>query len=310
MRHQTTPRAHFSPRHYALTGLVRWTNGTHLVVMVEPASGGPGLNPFARDERAPVHLGLRNIHVLACWSPNPFIPIYHVTMNSSLESPLGAVPIVDDRHSIADLIYRRLLRSIEEGELLPGQRIHDQELAESFGFSRTPVREAIHRLKSIGIIDMAANRFTRVAEVSPEKMQNCLVVWTALARALVAEVIPGLKQEDVKLFDREYANFVKSRKKKDPRGTALSVFRFFELFTVRSKNPQLVRANDSVVYLILLGSLALPGWLDVELVQRVLDDVRDGIKTRNVDRAQRGVALLSQLDVTAIANESTTKATA
>lgn len=48
--------------------------------------------------------------------------------------------------------YRRLLEEIGRGDLLPGTRLRETELAERFGISRTPVREAIRQLEADGLV--------------------------------------------------------------------------------------------------------------------------------------------------------------
>jgi DNA-binding GntR family transcriptional regulator len=54
--------------------------------------------------------------------------------------------------SRAESVYARLLQDINSGELRAGDRVREMEIAESLGVSRTPVREALHRLESEGII--------------------------------------------------------------------------------------------------------------------------------------------------------------
>ncbi|MDO5630255.1 MAG: GntR family transcriptional regulator [Paracoccus sp. (in: a-proteobacteria)] len=48
--------------------------------------------------------------------------------------------------------YRRLLAEIRSGQLGPGARLRETELAERFGISRTPVREAIRQLEADGLV--------------------------------------------------------------------------------------------------------------------------------------------------------------
>lgn len=48
--------------------------------------------------------------------------------------------------------YRRLLEEIGRGDLLPGARLRETELAERLGISRTPVREAIRQLEADGLV--------------------------------------------------------------------------------------------------------------------------------------------------------------
>ena len=71
-----------------------------------------------------------------------------------------------NRSFMREEVYKTLLTWIMEGELRPGEKLLDKELAESMGVSRTPVREAMRRLEDKGLVESAANRWTRVSEVS------------------------------------------------------------------------------------------------------------------------------------------------
>src|SRR5947208_165073 len=61
--------------------------------------------------------------------------------------------------------YERLLRAIEEGELAPGSRLREAELAERFQISRTPVREALGRLEAQGLVAHEPHRGASVAQL-------------------------------------------------------------------------------------------------------------------------------------------------
>lgn len=57
-----------------------------------------------------------------------------------------------------------MLAAIVDGTLEPGERLNDDQLVKWLGVSRTPVREAIAQLHSYGLVEIEANRYTRVAE--------------------------------------------------------------------------------------------------------------------------------------------------
>lgn len=54
--------------------------------------------------------------------------------------------------SRGEAAYQRLKEAIQSGNLAPGTRVREVEIAERFGISRTPAREAIRRLESKGLI--------------------------------------------------------------------------------------------------------------------------------------------------------------
>ena len=67
-----------------------------------------------------------------------------------------------------------LRESIEEmiatGKLLPGQHLDETELAAQYGVSRTPVREALFQLASMGLIVIRPRRGAVVAEIGPQQL--------------------------------------------------------------------------------------------------------------------------------------------
>lgn len=73
-----------------------------------------------------------------------------------------------------------MLEAIENGTLEAGERLNDEELTSWLGVSRTPVREAIARLESEGLVEMAANRYTRVASLSGTAHDQAAMLLAAL----------------------------------------------------------------------------------------------------------------------------------
>jgi DNA-binding GntR family transcriptional regulator len=65
--------------------------------------------------------------------------------------------------SVVDQVHEELLQRIVAGELPPGSRLRQEALAEELGVSRTPLREALARLVSEGLVDFAPNRGATVA---------------------------------------------------------------------------------------------------------------------------------------------------
>lgn len=66
-------------------------------------------------------------------------------------------------------VYEQLKRAILSGELAAGQPLLEVQLAESYGVSRTPIREALHRLQQDGIVERG-DRGLRVAQGSAEQI--------------------------------------------------------------------------------------------------------------------------------------------
>lgn len=69
-------------------------------------------------------------------------------------------------------LVESLLADVFEGRLRAEQRLVTQELADRFGVSHTPIREALIELAAIGIVDLLPNRGAVVRRVSPSEVRE------------------------------------------------------------------------------------------------------------------------------------------
>ena len=84
-----------------------------------------------------------------------------------------------NRSLMRDEVYSTLLQWIMEGELRPGEKLLDTELAENLGVSRTPVREALRRLEDKALVEAAANRWTRVTKITVDAAELIYpIIWS------------------------------------------------------------------------------------------------------------------------------------
>jgi DNA-binding GntR family transcriptional regulator len=86
------------------------------------------------------------------------------------------LPHIDDQGTIGDQLYGRLEEAIIDGRIAPGDRIHADELAEHFGVSRIPVREALRALHANGWLEIRPRRETLVAKQTPEELADLFEV--------------------------------------------------------------------------------------------------------------------------------------
>jgi DNA-binding GntR family transcriptional regulator len=160
-------------------------------------------------------------------------------------------------------IFHTLLSDIHEARLGPGDRISDGLLAEQFHVSRTPVREAIQRLRDLGLVEASASRYTRVASVTPLQTAHAMAVWTALYGALIDEVVTAVPDDVQHAMALDHADYVERLPSLDFPTIATANFSFFGRLMTLSTNPILIDGIARVVHLIRLGSLNLPHAIDI-----------------------------------------------
>lgn len=84
------------------------------------------------------------------------------------------------QNSLAMLVQRELERRIHAGELKPGSKLNEAELAGALGVSRGPVREAFRALDQSGLVRTEKNRGVFVRQVSLEEANEIYEVRAAL----------------------------------------------------------------------------------------------------------------------------------
>ncbi|MZE53903.1 GntR family transcriptional regulator, partial [Streptomyces sp. SID5770] len=85
--------------------------------------------------------------------------------------PVGlTVPRAVRRHSVRGQVLEALRTALVGGELVPGEVYSAPALAERFGVSATPVREAMQRLAVEGAVEVVPNRGFRVTERTPREL--------------------------------------------------------------------------------------------------------------------------------------------
>lgn len=90
----------------------------------------------------------------------------------------GSGPI--QRTALHDTLVNHLRDMIIEGDLAPGTRLHEGQLGEQLGVSRTPLREAIKYLASEGLVELVPSRGAVVKRFSPKDVHDMLTVLRTL----------------------------------------------------------------------------------------------------------------------------------
>ena len=72
--------------------------------------------------------------------------------------------------SRAEYAYKMLLDAIHEQQLKPGERVREDEVSRMLGISRTPVRQALHRLQTRGLLEQASGRGLLVAALTRQQV--------------------------------------------------------------------------------------------------------------------------------------------
>ena len=107
-----------------------------------------------------------------------------------------------DRRTLWERVHEYLRAEIISGRLLPGAELHEAALAHSLGVSRGPVREALGRLASEGLVTVRPHRGAVVRALSNEEFLEAYQVREALEIMAVRLAVPKLGPEDLAAMER------------------------------------------------------------------------------------------------------------
>lgn len=94
------------------------------------------------------------------------------------------------RRTMAEEVGERIIAAISYGEMKPGDRVVEQDVAEALGVSRVPVREAIRRLEAQGILTPSRRRGSSVAVFDQKRIGEIKEVRIAIERIAIRDAIP------------------------------------------------------------------------------------------------------------------------
>lgn len=83
--------------------------------------------------------------------------------------------MAEERQTRTEKLAEELAGAILDGTLAPGSRLDEHMLAERYGTSRTPVREALRQLATTGLIELRPRRGAVVTQVTSEQLESLFV---------------------------------------------------------------------------------------------------------------------------------------
>jgi len=201
--------------------------------------------------------------------------------------------------AIPDRLYKALRKEIILGQLMPGERITENQLCQKFSCSRSPVREALLRLQKEGFVEVLPRRGVMVTKTSPQEVFDYYGLLKVLERKAVEWAAPNLTDED--LADLEETNQAMREVKADSQTSIEDWVRlnmeFHRLFRLRCGNLKMDWLAEEVrsrITRFLYTSLMVPAFDDyVDDHDLILLHLRQGevekagrVMEKHVERAQ------------------------
>lgn len=159
-------------------------------------------------------------------------PDFQVTMNEYLP--------------LRDVVFNTLRQAILRGELKPGERLLEVQLAHKLGVSRTPLREAIRKLELEGLVVMIPRRGAVVAEITEKNLRDVLEVRSALEELAVSLACDKITKDQIGELKKAAIDFSITLQGGDVTETAQADVRFHDIIYEATDNRRLIQLLNNL----------------------------------------------------------------
>ncbi len=141
---------------------------------------------------------------------------------------------------LRDVVFNTLREAILRGDLKPGERLMELQLAAKLGVSRTPIREAIRMLQQEGLAVTIPRRGAEVAGMTEKDMEDVLQIREALEILAVQLASEKVTDEQVEELADKVKAFEEVLKTKDIKQIAQADIDFHDFIYAAADNPKLL----------------------------------------------------------------------
>lgn len=215
--------------------------------------------------------------------------------------PVPSTQPAAERKLLRDTVQDKIRDAIMDGTLEPGERLNDDELISWLGVSRTPIREALAELARARLIEMAPNRYTRVAAPTKDELLDAYrtlgVIYGGVVRLAVPRFSEAQRKKIVKMLEDVTAQVEQQHQGEVAHGGA----DLYALWAEHCGNPsleQLCRSTtDGLAFKLRVPELA--ELIPSEVILPELAKLRDAVRAKDpiaAELAMEAIHLLPSRD--------------
>ncbi|HYE12518.1 MAG TPA: GntR family transcriptional regulator [Patescibacteria group bacterium] len=154
---------------------------------------------------------------------------------------------LDQYKPLREIVFETIRNAIISGDLKPGERVMEVQMAESLGVSRTPVREAIRKLELEGLVIMLPRKGAYVSDLSVKDLTEVMEIRASLEG--LAAGLASIRIDEAEIEDLEVRalKFHKSIEDEDVDVLILRDLEFHDAIFRASRNERLIQLNNNLI---------------------------------------------------------------
>ena len=147
---------------------------------------------------------------------------------------------------LRDVVFNTLREAILRGDLQPGERLMELQLADKLGVSRTPIREAIRMLEQEGLAVTVPRKGAEVAKMTLKGMEDVLEIRGALDELAVELACERITEEQLNDLEKRKQDFEVSLKSGNLKQIAEADVHFHDVIYDATCNPKLINLLNNL----------------------------------------------------------------
>ena len=147
---------------------------------------------------------------------------------------------------LRDVVFNTLREAILKGELKPGERLMELQLAAKLGVSRTPIREAIRKLELEGLVLMIPRKGAEVAKISEKSLRDVLEVRRSLEELAAELACQRMDAEALKDLEDAQKAFIQAVESGETMTTTEADEHFHDVIYMGTGNTRLVQILNNL----------------------------------------------------------------
>ncbi|MGI6065118.1 MAG: GntR family transcriptional regulator [Bacillota bacterium] len=203
-----------------------------------------------------------------------------------MEKRLSPV-ILESYKPLREIVFDTLREAIINGNLKPGERLMEVQLAEEMGVSRTPVREAIRKLELENFVVMIPRKGAYVAGISLKDIADVYEVRAALESLAAGLAAERITEDELEKLERLLIAVAEAAERSDLNEWVQKDTEFHDIIYKASRNDRLVQIVNNLmeqIHRFRSTSLAYPGRMKIAVEEH--KKIVEAISERNVPLAQ------------------------
>jgi DNA-binding GntR family transcriptional regulator len=186
---------------------------------------------------------------------------------------------IEKHLTLREQILETIRDAIIKGALKPGEKVAEPELAERFGISRTPIREAFRQLESEGYLTVIPRKGAVVAAFSQKDIEEFYAIKSILEGYAARKACENLTSKEIEKLEAFNAKLLNLAEGSDIKHFFKVHNDFHDLFIRAAQNDKLSEMISGLVskfQRLRLASLSLPGRMkiSVEEHEKIIDSFR------------------------------------